>query len=159
MLALLALTVALGIPASASTATPTWSHYAGHGPYVMVDDHTGYLWPVHAGVNAWSYGLRYGPCKTDQCVQVYEVNWGRNNLVATETWTSSGSKVTGATIRVNDAYEYLSYADRLQTTMHELGHALGLGHDGGQDCMNAYIRGYDTVSSYERGELTTIYAH
>lgn len=144
-------------PAQASTLGITWNHSSGHAPYVMVEDHTGWAWPVTAGVSKWSYGLHYGHCYNSQCVRVYEVNWGRNGVVGKTNILYSGTHFVSATIYLNDAYSYLSYSNRLQAATHELGHALGLGHDSYWDVMHPSICGCLTISSYERSELAWLY--
>lgn len=147
----------LASPTQASTLGLTWNHTAGHAPYVMVEDHTGSTWPVTAGVSKWNYGLHYGRCTNSQCVRVYEANWGRNGTVAKTTITSYNGHFLKATIQMNNAYSYLSYANRLQAATHELGHSLGLDHDPYADVMHSPLCSCTTVSTYERNELAYLY--
>lgn len=158
--AALALLIApLATPASASVEGPTWNHAYRQAPYVMVEDHTGYAWPVTAAVQHWAFGLHYGNCYNSQCVQVYEGNYGYNGRPASTTYTyyPSTNRFTSVRIYFNDAYAWLPYADRLQAVSQELGHALGLGHDGYADVMSPYICGCTYISGYERVELDYLY--
>lgn len=146
-------------PANASLTGYTWSHYAGHGPYVKVEDYTGSAWPVKQGVSNWHFGLVYGACTTGQCVRVHEVNWGRNGIIGTTvaTYNPLNHRFITVNIYMNDAYKNLDYNHRQEAVTHELGHALGLGHDNYRDVMYPYIWGYTTISTFERNELLTAY--
>ena len=157
-LAAFALVMLITRPASASLLGPYWSHPFNGGPYVVVEDHTGALWPTHAAVNLWNYGLHYGQCTTRvHCVRVVEVTWGRNSVVGKTIFTNSGTSFTSVTIRMNNTYGYLSYRNRLQAVTQELGHSLGLNHDPFNDVMHSSLCGCTNISTYERNELARLY--
>lgn len=149
----------MGGVANASLLGPTWNHSPGQQPYVTVEDHTGSAWPVTATTGAWRFGLHYGRCYNSQCVRVYEANWGRNGVVGVTNYSyyTASNRFAYVTITMNDAYAGDPYSYRYQAVGQELGHSLGLGHDPYADIMYAYVRGYDLISTFERGELTQAY--
>lgn len=155
----------LATPASASVEGPTWVH----GPHtfgsVQVEDHTGDFWPVTASTSSWGSGYHYGRCYNSQCVRVYETDDGDNGVVG-ETYydshqTSAGQRFSSVTIYMNDFYgRQYSSTQRQEAITHELGHALGLGHDSGsgRGVMYSYVDGYHTsISTLERTELSQLY--
>lgn len=159
------MSVALASPAHASIEGPTWAHTAGHWGNVSVENHTGVSWPVKAAVATWGDGLYYRSCGTsNQCVKVSEKNQGNTGQIAitSQSWIqdANGYKhFTPLTITINSYYNTRTTAAvRSQVVTHELGHALGLGHDTWKDVMNADgVHSYNVVSPQEREELRNIY--
>lgn len=159
-----ALLVATASPASASVEGPTWTHAAHQWPNVRIEDHTGASWPVHAGTIAWGSGLHYGPCVSNQCIKVYEKHMGKNGTIGYTSlaWTSDAvGRTHFAPLEIVFNADYapmMSYSKRAQVVKHELGHALGLGHDAAEDVMNADgTHSYNVISKYERTELADLY--
>lgn len=104
---------------------------------VYVEDHTGAAWPVRAAVAQWDAGtrtsVRYGPCqRAVKCVKVVETY---------DDDTDQVGRTNRGKIRLNNFYaSILTPSERLTTTCHELGHALGLDHSRTQDsCMFRYV--------------------
>lgn len=153
----LALTVGTA-PAGASTEGWSWPHARYHWANVSVEDHTGALWDVSRAVAIWGSGLYYRPCKPGTpCVRVYERAMGANGLDGYSVLGFSGRAMVNVTVYVNDSYNSTDAVRRLSTLLHELGHALGLGHDDYADVMYPANYGYLTISRYERWELWEIY--
>ena len=163
--AVAAASFAVPTPANASVEGPTWLHAAHHWPNVRVEDHTGPLWPVRASVTAWGSGLHYQACGTsNQCVKVYERNLGNTGTISytTQVYTTDGGGKTHwapLQIVINSAYNNrYPYAQREQIVKHELGHALGLGHDTTPDVMNDDgVHSYNYISPANRADLYNLY--
>ena len=140
--------VALMVPLTAAQGgcSPPSQHAAGRsGPTVIyVQSKASSAWPVQRAVSVWNSGLRrvrlrYGRCPAGQiCIRVTEADLGRVS-------SGHGGKF-GETfaflrmVRLNRNARSASGHDRLQTTCHELGHALGRPHRQElSTCMHAYI--------------------
>lgn len=149
-------------PASASVEGPTWNHAPHSFGDVQVEDHTGNLWPVTTATSMWGSGLHYGPCRSSQCVRVYETDNGPDGVVGDTTYGSGGNgQFSNVTVYLNDYYGRTSTpGQRLEAVTHELGHALGLGHDDGSGggVMFAAVDGAHTaISPLERTEVADLY--
>lgn len=155
----------LAAPASASVEGPTWNHAPHTFGNVEVEDHTGTLWPVTTATSTWGSGYHYGRCHSSQCVRVYETDDGANGVVGATHYssyeTTAGERFGSVAIYMNDYYgRRFSPAQRAEAITHELGHALGLGHDdgSGRGVMYSYVDGYHTdISPLERSELYDLY--
>ena len=155
----------LAAPASASVEGPTWEHPAHSFGSIAVEDHTGTLWPVTTATSTWGSGYHYGSCRNSQCVRVQETDAGPDGVVGSTTYgayaTSSGERFSDVVITMNDYYgRRFTAAQRLEAVTHELGHALGLGHDDGADhgAMYSTVDGDHTdTSPLERSELYDLY--
>lgn len=100
-------------------------------------DHAGSSWRVRASVRKWNessavvaaYRSNPAGCPAaNRCVEVYGGNYGRTSWAARTDLRFYGSSIVSATISLNDYYATDS-ADRLATSCHETGHALGLDHN------------------------------
>lgn len=149
MVAWAALLLPLG-RAEALTATPSWNdwHWARTGPLVLsVGDNVSSAWDsyLRSAATSWSTaspvvdfkvipGLAGSACApVFGTIQACNGNYGATGWLGyTNVWTA-GSHIVQATIRFNDFYfnqaSYNSYAWRLSTACHELGHSLGLDHN------------------------------
>jgi hypothetical protein len=117
---------------------PHWTNNGFADPQVYFNDHSGANWPVDAAVYTWNQAVGIdsyyrwngcGPAGT-HCVQVYSGNYGATGWAGRTivTWSVTTNRISGARVELNDHYQY--NADGLrQNACHELGHALGLGHN------------------------------
>lgn len=71
-------------------------------------------------------------------LSIQEISAG-NSYIAQATWPKNGA--IGPIIRVNTYYNYISYAEKKYTIVHEIGHCLGLRHTNWQ--------GYEPQSAYD----------
>ncbi len=129
---------------SATTAACPQIHWTRNGyshPQVYFVDHSGDAWPVTAAVPVWNRAqgvdswYRWANCpgkRGTHCVHVWsddygDIGWvGLTNIV----WNSNRDLVDGDVyVLLNDYYSYLGANRRRKSTCHELGHALGMGHN------------------------------
>jgi hypothetical protein len=134
----------------------TWSHqihWANAGfedPQVYFIDHTGANWPVDASTYQWNKTpnidsiYRWNTCPSTSglhCVQVTSANEGNSCWMGyTSISFNSSYNITKVKVRFND-YQGGGVCDGIsvtyrknangyrQTACHELGHALGMGHN------------------------------
>ena len=130
---------------TATTLTCPRAEWArnGHGhPQIYFADHTGAGWPVDASVAKWNEAqgvdswYRWATCPAvagSHCVHVFSSNYGATGWTGQVTyqWNSSTTHFIDGTVevRLNDHYAGNAQENR-SNSCHELGHALGLGHNG-----------------------------
>lgn len=147
-------------PAGASVSGYTWKHVAGHWPVVYVEDHTDGHWSVTGAVKGWGSGLRIGSCRAGAgCIRVSSPARGNAAPLGQSFIYASGRTITRVNIVLNRSDEAQPATVRKVAALHELGHALGLGHDPSyHGIMGPTAWGYDCINSYERRLLAGIYA-
>ncbi|WP_344171448.1 hypothetical protein [Pilimelia columellifera] len=123
----------------------TWAGY--YDPQVYFRDRTGPAWPVRETVRDWNQAVGIdsywttGACPDDRhCVNVHSADYGGTGWSGATSFTITYGRnfVDGTVVvRLNDRYA-TGAADRRSSTCHELGHALGVGHNLSQaSCMFA----------------------
>ena len=118
-----------------------WRNLGRGNPVVMFSDYSSAAWPVDSAVYKWNvvpnidswyrYGGHCDAVNDAYCVNVYSTNEGASGLWGRTTHyyiPPFYGAVVGAEVHLNDYYN-LSAAQRNSTTIHELGHVLGLGHN------------------------------
>jgi hypothetical protein len=117
-----------------------WRNNGYSDPQVYFNDHAGANWPTDAAVYTWnqSYGIdsyyRWNSCSSaagTHCVNVWDANAGPTKWAGrtTYSWDSGRNLIDGSVyVQFNDYYSYNADGFR-QNACHELGHALGLGHN------------------------------
>ena len=114
-----------------------WNGYSD--PQVYFRDHTPAAWPVRASVTEWNRAVGVdsywttGPCPTSgrHCVHVWSGNYGTTGWTGNTSYRLDSSRffIDGSVwVELNDYYA-ASTVDRRNTACHELGHALGVGHN------------------------------
>jgi len=119
-----------------------WVNNGRSNPFVIFVDHSSAEWPVSSVVPKWNQvvgidsGYRWNFCPAGPggrwCVDVYSGNY--NTLwegKTTLTWESGAhiGAFTSAFVQLNSRHTPMGWT-RNNTTTHELGHVLGLGHNG-----------------------------
>jgi hypothetical protein len=114
-----------------------WERFTTVHAYMYLEDHTGTAWPVYASQIEWNKSCCVGAyyagtqCKSSfHCVKVTEGHFGATGWVRLTTYTvDSNHHFISVKIQYSDSYS-MTAAQHRQTTCHEQGHALGLGHNG-----------------------------
>ncbi|WP_436536355.1 matrixin family metalloprotease [Actinoplanes sp. HUAS TT8] len=122
-----------------------WRNEGWEDPYVRFNDHSGSSWPVSKAVPKWNTvqnidsEYHFNSCSSvsgSRCVDVFSGNYGATGWTGLTTlYYASGSpgalSDSGAKIQLNDYYNPTTYGfTRNNVATHEVGHALGLGHNG-----------------------------
>jgi hypothetical protein len=136
---------ALGCAPFVGTASAWCNNKWGYGPFndpqVYFLDHTSSSWPVTdaridwyqaPGIDAYYRWHTAGcPGGGRHCVHVYNGNYGTGWYGMTSAVSSGGLFVDGTVkIELNDQVTPNTYAARRSVACHEMGHALGLDHNG-----------------------------
>lgn len=128
-----------------------WRNNGFDDPQVYFRDHTPARWPVSASVREWNRAVGVdsfhttGSCPTGgrHCVHVWNANYGGSVGWSGYTYIQYDSAyfmIDGqVVVHFNDYYAANSYLDR-GTACHELGHALGLAHNGSLSSCMYYAR-------------------
>ncbi|HEX9890972.1 MAG TPA: hypothetical protein VGB28_02805 [Actinomycetota bacterium] len=170
-----------------ATAGHSWNGYhwgRTDNPFTLkLGDNVSGDWDAHLGTTAadWSRsgvldatvvagGTKPKPCKATQGrVEVCSATYGRNGwLGLAQIWLSGGHIVKGVA-KMNDTYfrtsAYNDPAAKLHVMCQEVGHTLGLDHQGKgvASCMNDQDRLFDPAAAHpnqhDYDELADIYAH
>jgi len=115
----------------------TWSGY--DDPQVYFRDHTPNGWPVREAVASWNKAIGVDsywtisscPGGSRHCVDVWADDYGPTGWSGSTTYTITfGRNFVDGSVRskLNDWYA-TSTADRRTSACHEIGHALGVGHN------------------------------
>ncbi|WP_187284642.1 matrixin family metalloprotease [Streptomyces sp. uw30] len=118
-----------------------WDYGPFNDPQVYFLDHSGDSWPVTdarvdwyqaPGIDAYYRWHTAGcPGGGRHCVHVYSGSYGTDWYGVTEASSSGGYFVDGSvTVKLNDQVTPNTYAARRSVACHEMGHALGLDHNG-----------------------------
>ncbi|MER8039064.1 matrixin family metalloprotease [Streptomyces hydrogenans] len=124
-----------------------WSYGAYNDPQVYFLDHTSDSWPVSdaqvdwyqsPGIDAYYRWYTAGCPSGRHCVHTYSGSYGTDWYGQTSYTTSGGYFVDGSVVvRLNDQITPNTYAARRSVACHEMGHALGLDHNGSTNsCMS-----------------------
>jgi hypothetical protein len=150
-----------------------WRNQGWEDPYVRFNDHSGASWPVSSVVPKWNTvqnidsEYRWNSCPAvsgSRCVDVFSGNYGAGWTGRTTLYYVSGSSGafsnSGAMVQLNDYYDSASIGGtRNNTTTHELGHALGLGHNVySGDVMYAYANKREDLGGENPVMLASIYS-
>lgn len=124
-----------------------WKTSGRARPLVHFNDHSSSAWPVMAAGAKWNesccvdvtVGFGYCSSATGQhCVHVWSDTYGRTNSdgtpkwVGLTTWSLDSQRYfveNSMSVQLNDSYNDYSAAQHRNTACHELGHAIGVGHN------------------------------
>ncbi|MCY1141230.1 hypothetical protein OWR29_24800 [Actinoplanes sp. Pm04-4] len=150
-----------------------WRNQGWEDPYVRFNDHSGASWPVSSVVPKWNTvqnidsEYRWNSCPAvsgSRCVDVFSGNYGAGWTGRTTLYWASGSSGafsnSNAMVQLNDYYDSASIGGtRNNTTTHELGHALGLGHNVySGDVMYTYANKREDLGGENPVMLASIYS-
>jgi hypothetical protein len=162
-----------------------WSNNGFADPKVRINDHAGSSWPTDTAVNAWYWDTPnidmhylWNSCPFEagaRCVDVYEGNYGAGFLGETTlhfaTCNASGHcygriNEQNAIVQLNNYYPpqggpVNAPYSKASVVQHELGHVLGLGHNGwNQDIMwgqTTFQTGTGGENTFLMGQVYSIY--
>lgn len=135
----------------------SWRYNGRGNPLVQFSDHTPAPWPVSWAAGVWdtspAVDVRYGfnRCSTEagaHCVDV-RTEWNAANWVGMTYWRLDAQRAfvdAYVWVRFNERYAGIPTGQRQAAACHELGHALGVGHNTATDsCMYSSVADYRTV--------------
>jgi Metallo-peptidase family M12 len=134
---------------SSATCFARWSYNNYARPQIYFIDHSGAEWPVGRSVTKWNetsgidsvYRTASSGCPGGgiHCVHVYSGNYGDGwTGQTTRTLNDAQTYYESAVVQLNTYYSGTE-AQRWNTSCHELGHVLGLGHNTSTtSCVYAY---------------------
>ncbi len=124
------------------------------GKHLDWDSDTKYISSVQSGVNLWE-GNRSGVIRPDSIFVVQDVFISDYYEVS----TTMGYTSYNGTIKFNDYhFEDMTFAQRIKTATHELGHALGLDHTNGtNDIMKQGKLSITSLSSTDKSSYDEAY--
>ncbi|MFJ8644837.1 hypothetical protein ACIRNI_01705 [Streptomyces sp. NPDC093546] len=145
-----------------------WAYGPFNDPQVYFLDHTSDSWPVTdarvdwyqaPGIDAYYRWHTAGcPGGGRHCVHVYSGSYGTDWYGVTEANTSGGYFVDGSvTVKLNDQVTPNTYAARRSVACHEMGHALGLDHNGSTNSCLSVPEFPQHPSSDDFGVLNLLY--
>jgi hypothetical protein len=117
-----------------------WTNMTRANPVVVFNDHAGAQWPTDNAVYKWNttpnidswYRWNYCPqYENVHCVDVHSANYGATGWYGNTTHyyvPPLYGRIVGAHVELNDYYGTPG-TTRNAVVTHELGHALGLGHN------------------------------
>jgi hypothetical protein len=124
------------------------------GKHLDWDGNTKYLSSVHSGISLWE-GHRAGVIRPDDATVIEDVYLSDFYQVSTTMAVTSSS----GTIKFNDYhYNGMTPNERIKTTTHEFGHALGLDHTtGSHDIMQSGKLSITNLSSTDKSSYDQSY--
>ncbi|WP_394831550.1 matrixin family metalloprotease [Pendulispora rubella] len=146
-----------------------WTNNGWGHPQVGFNDHSGSGWPTDNAVYKWNQvqGLdslyKWNACPSGggtHCVNVYSGNYGDTGWVGLTHFVSGpGAFADGGTkVELNDYYAPNTFTRNCVVT-HELGHALGLGHnDWSGDVMYYVANRREDIGGENRALLESIHS-
>ena len=175
-----------GVPSNCSyqyamTITCPVSYWSNNGfadPLVRFNDHSGSLWPTDNAVYKWNQtrnidsAYRFNACPFQagaRCVDVYSGNYGNTTTggvpwVGLATRKYDGSATSGLFaeqghyVQLNQAYAPTTFT-RNNVVTHELGHILGLGHNGySADVLYPYANNTEVIGGQNPLLLADLYS-
>jgi hypothetical protein len=120
-----------------------WARNGFTNPQIVFRDYSSSAWPVGTVVSKWnqasniaaSWSTSSCPATPKHCVKVYSANYGSDaDWTGSTSWLWDGNTSTrylvdgSVTIKLND-YWVSDAGDRREVVCHEVGHAIGLGHN------------------------------
>ncbi|MFC4116544.1 M57 family metalloprotease [Nonomuraea zeae] len=147
-----------------------WTNMGRVNPVVAFNDHSGAAWPTDNAVYKWNrtpnidswYYWNYCPqYENVHCVDVHSANYGATNWYGHTTRyyiPPTYGRMLGAHIELNDYYGQNGTTYNHVVT-HEMGHALGLGHnDWGNDVMYTTVNMREDIGGENPELLRSIYS-
>ena len=143
-----------------------WQNEGFANPHVRFNDHTGSAWPVNTAVFDWNtanginsyYAFNSCPFQAGaRCVDIFEINNSGVSWVGFTFYnynTSSHAYIDNSMhIEVNDFYPFSANPPR-KTIEHEMGHALGLGHESNTSSVMYFIPAQGGLSTGGPNDFT-----
>ncbi|WP_165942560.1 matrixin family metalloprotease [Micromonospora sp. KC721] len=156
--------------ASSATCFVKWAKKGNPRPVIHFLDRSSAKWPVGRAVTEWNkasgidsiYRAPSAGCASSaHCVEVVSANYGASGWMGETVRHLNAARTyhTHVSVYLNDHY-HNNESVRWETSCHELGHVLGLGHNTSKSsCLYAY--GASDVSKYpnsdDRALITRFY--
>ncbi|WP_222429821.1 matrixin family metalloprotease [Paenibacillus agilis] len=151
--AMMVISLSVTTPASAASVSLLGWDLVDSGKRMDWDGSSAYISQFNSGVSLWN-SYKSGVIRKDTITTIQDLAISDYYEVS----STAGVTSSAGTIRFNN-YQMAGYTStkKLNVAIHEIGHALGLGHNTSADVMYAYVSNNTALSVNDRASYDAAY--